>query len=66
MSSMSARAGAPAEVMNAKALSAEGLRAAEGSGCGSLLKTFRDIHLEVHRRAREGNRCAKPPVCWKQ
>ena len=60
MSGVSACAGAPAEVMNAKGLSAECLRAAEASGCGTLLETFRDIHHEVHRRAGQGNQCARP------
>ena len=60
------RAGAPAEVMNAKALSAGALRAAESSGAGTLLETFRDIHHEIHRRAGEGNRCVKLHVCQGQ
>ena len=53
------RAGAPAEVMNAKALSGGALKAAESSGAGTLLETFRDIHHEIHRRAGEGNRCVE-------
>lgn len=56
---MVTRAGAPAEVMNAKALSAGTLRAAESSGAGTLLETFKDIHHEIHRRAGEGNRCVR-------
>ena len=60
MGTNTARAGAPAEVMNAKALSAEGLRAAESRGTGALLETFRDIHHEIHGRAVQGNRCARP------
>ena len=63
MSKVFVCAGAPAEVMNAKALSAAALRAAESSGAGTLLESFRDIHHEIHRRAGEGNRCARLCIC---